>query len=135
MFCSKLHTIHILIPSTSGYQCSSSELPPTTLAEILAPSALMFGHKFELSVDEWRFIGHPFSVQSDSFSIAFNVVFVFLVREPSRPSPSPLSLSSFSLTSSLSPCFPSSPFFLLPLPSSSLSLPQWDSRREHKEGV
>lgn len=57
-----------------------SELPPTTLAEILAPSSLMLGHKFELSVDEWRFIGHPFSVQSDSFSIAFNVVFVFLVR-------------------------------------------------------
>lgn len=56
-----------------------SELPPTTLAEILAPSSLMLGHKFELSVDEWKFIGHPFSVQGDAFDIAFNVVFIFQV--------------------------------------------------------
>lgn len=61
-----------------------SELPPTTLAEILAPSSLMFGHKFELSVDKWKFIGHPFSFQSNSFNIAFNVVFVFQVGRRER---------------------------------------------------
>lgn len=53
-----------------------SELPPRTLAEVLAPSPSMVDRKFELSVDEWKFVGHPFSVQSDSFSISFNVVFV-----------------------------------------------------------
>ena len=41
----------------------------------------MIGQKFELSVDEWKFIGHPFSVQGESFSIAFNVVFIFQVRK------------------------------------------------------
>ena len=56
-----------------------SELPPTTLAEILAPASLMINNKFELTVDEWKFIGHPFSVQNDNFSIAFNVVFVLQV--------------------------------------------------------
>ena len=58
-----------------------SVLPPTTLAEILAPSSLMVDRKFELSVDEWKFVGHPFSVQNDSFSITFNVVFVLEVNE------------------------------------------------------
>jgi hypothetical protein len=58
-----------------------SELPPTTLAEILAPSSLMLGHKFELSVDEWKFIGHPFSVQGKTFGVAFNVVFIFQVSD------------------------------------------------------
>ena len=62
------------------------ELPPTTLAEILAPSSLMIGHKFELSVDEWKFIGHPFSVQSDTFSIAFNMVFVVQVKRRGQSS-------------------------------------------------
>ena len=56
-----------------------SELTPVTLAEILAPSALTVAHKFELNVDEWRFIGHPFSVQTAAFNIAFNVVFVLQV--------------------------------------------------------
>lgn len=55
------------------------ELPPTTLAEILAPSSIMVGHKFELSVDQWKFIGHSFSIHNEKFSIAFNVVFVFEV--------------------------------------------------------
>jgi len=57
------------------------ELPPTTLAEILAPSSVMIGRKFELTVDQWKFVGHPFSIQRESFSIAFNVVFVFEVSE------------------------------------------------------
>lgn len=39
----------------------------------------MLGHKFELSVDEWKFIGHPFSIQGETFGIAFNVVFIFQV--------------------------------------------------------
>ena len=59
--------------------CLYSELPPTTLAEILAPASLMINNKFELTVDEWKFIGHPFSVQNNNFSIAFNVVFVLQV--------------------------------------------------------
>ncbi|XP_064405826.1 GATOR1 complex protein NPRL3-like isoform X4 [Halichondria panicea] len=54
----------------------ASVLPPTTLAEILAPSSLMVDRKFELSVDQWRFVGHPFSVYNGTFSITFNVVFV-----------------------------------------------------------
>ncbi len=53
-----------------------SVLPPTTLAEILAPSSLMVNRKFELSVDQWRFVGHPFFVRNGTFSITFNVVFV-----------------------------------------------------------
>lgn len=53
-----------------------SELPPRTLAEILAPSSLMVGHKFELNVDEWKFVGHLFAIQTSSFNIKFNVVFV-----------------------------------------------------------
>lgn len=56
-----------------------SELPPTTLAEILAPNSLMTNNKFELTVDEWKFVGHPFSVQNKNFSIAFNIVFVLQV--------------------------------------------------------
>lgn len=56
-----------------------SVLPPTTLAEILAPSSLMVNRKFELSVDEWKFVGHPFFVQNGVFSITFNVVFVLEV--------------------------------------------------------
>ena len=63
------------------YKLIYSVLPPTTLAEILAPSSLMVNRKFELSVDEWKFVGHPFSVQNDSFSISFNVVFVLEVKD------------------------------------------------------
>ena len=59
-----------------------SELPPTTLAEILAPNSLMTSNKFELTVDEWKFVGHPFSVQNKNFSIAFNIVFVLQVSLP-----------------------------------------------------
>ena len=54
-------------------------MPPTTLAEILAPSSLMVDRKFELTVDEWRFIGHPFSIHNQAFSIAFSVIFVVQV--------------------------------------------------------
>ena len=39
----------------------------------------MTNNKFELTVDEWKFVGHPFSVQNKNFSIAFNVVFVLQV--------------------------------------------------------
>ena len=56
-----------------------SVLPPTTLAEILAPSSLMVNRKFELSVDQWKFVGHPFFVRNGTFSITFNVVFVLEV--------------------------------------------------------
>lgn len=59
---------------------SCSVLPPTTLAEILAPSSLMVNRKFELSVDQWRFVGHPFFVSNGAFSITFNVVFVLEVN-------------------------------------------------------
>ena len=53
-----------------------SELPPRTLSEILAPSGLMVDHTFELNVDHWKFIGHPFSVQHGSFDVKFNIVFI-----------------------------------------------------------
>ena len=33
-------------------------------------------HTFELNVDEWKFVGHPFSVQSKSFDIKFNIAFI-----------------------------------------------------------
>ncbi len=39
----------------------------------------MVDRKFELSVDQWRFVGHPFSVYNGTFSITFNVVFVLEV--------------------------------------------------------
>lgn len=56
-----------------------SELPASNLSEILAPSSLMVGRKFELNVDEWKFVGHPFSAQTVSFTTACNVVFVLQV--------------------------------------------------------
>ena len=59
---------------------SLSELPALTLSEILAPNGLMVNHTFELNVDQWKFVGHPFSVQNDSFDIKFNIVFVVEVR-------------------------------------------------------
>ena len=62
------------------FLCPCSELPPRTLAEILAPSSLMVGHKFELNVDEWKFVGHLFAIQTSSFNVKFNVVFVLQVR-------------------------------------------------------
>lgn len=65
---------------TCAYTSLHSELPPTTLAEILAPNSLMTNNKFELTVDEWKFVGHPFSVQNKNFSIAFNIVFVLQVN-------------------------------------------------------
>ena len=57
-----------------------SELPTRTLSEILAPSSLMVGRKFELNVDEWKFVGHPFSAQTVSFTTACNVIFVLQVK-------------------------------------------------------
>ena len=39
---------------------SYSKLPQRTLAEILASCAVMQDRKFELRVDEWKFVGHPF---------------------------------------------------------------------------
>ena len=39
---------------------SCSKLPQRTLAEILASCAVMQDRKFELRVDEWKFVGHPF---------------------------------------------------------------------------
>ncbi|CAI8045758.1 hypothetical protein GBAR_LOCUS25311 [Geodia barretti] len=41
-----------------------SELPARTLSEILAPNRLMVNHTFELNVDQWKFVGHPFSVKT-----------------------------------------------------------------------
>lgn len=57
-----------------------SELPARTLSEILAPSSLMVGRKFELNVDEWKFVGHPFSAQTVSFTTACNVIFILQVN-------------------------------------------------------
>ena len=57
-----------------------SELPTRTLSEILAPSSLMVGRKFELNVDEWKFVGHPFSAQTVSFTTACTVIFVLQVN-------------------------------------------------------
>jgi hypothetical protein len=36
----------------------------------------MVDHTFELNVDHWKFIGHPFSVQHGSFDVKFNIVFI-----------------------------------------------------------
>ena len=58
---------------------SSSTLPQRTLAEILAPCSVMKDRKFELRVDEWKFVGHPFSVQTTSLSITCNIAFVLQV--------------------------------------------------------
>lgn len=63
-----------------------SELPASNLSEILAPSSLMVGRKFELNVDEWKFVGHPFSAQTVSFTTACNVVFVLQVSFNFTPS-------------------------------------------------
>lgn len=58
----------------------SRDLPARTLSEILAPNGLMVNRPFELNVDQWKFVGHPFSVQHGMFSIKFNIVFVVEVR-------------------------------------------------------
>ena len=57
-----------------------SNLPQRTLSEILAPCAVMRDKKFELRVDEWKFVGHPFSFQTSSWSVSFNIVFVLQVQ-------------------------------------------------------
>ena len=59
-----------------------SKLPRRTLAELLAPSSVMVDRKFELRVDEWRFVGHPFSLQTEVWSASFNVVFLLQVSDP-----------------------------------------------------
>ena len=60
--------------------CFYSKLPRRTLAELLAPSSVMVrGRRFELRVDEWRFVGHPFSLQTVLWTASFNVVFVLQV--------------------------------------------------------
>lgn len=46
----------------------------------------MVGRKFELNVDEWKFVGHPFSAQTVSFTTACNVVFVLQVSFNFTPS-------------------------------------------------
>ena len=56
-----------------------SELPARTLSEILAPNRLMVNHTFELNVDQWKFVGHPFSVQNESFD-KFNITFIIEVH-------------------------------------------------------
>ena len=56
-----------------------SKLPQRTLAEILASCAVMQDRKFELRVDEWKFVGHPFLLQTSSWSISFNIAFVLQV--------------------------------------------------------
>ncbi|XP_003383272.2 PREDICTED: nitrogen permease regulator 3-like protein [Amphimedon queenslandica] len=53
-----------------------NKLPQRTLAEILASCAVMQDRKFELRVDEWKFVGHPFLLQTSSWSISFNIAFV-----------------------------------------------------------
>ena len=55
-----------------------SELPARTLSEILAPNRLMVNNTFELNVDQWKFVGHPFSVQNESFD-KFNITFIIEV--------------------------------------------------------
>jgi hypothetical protein len=35
----------------------------------------MVNHTFELNVDQWKFVGHPFSVQNESFD-KFNITFI-----------------------------------------------------------
>lgn len=57
-----------------------SNLPQRTLSEILAPCAVMRDKKFELRVDEWKFVGHPFSLQTSSWSVSFNIAFVLQVH-------------------------------------------------------
>lgn len=50
------------------------------MAEILAPSSVTVDRKFELRVDQWKFVGHPFSLQSHIGLGMFSVVFVLQVR-------------------------------------------------------
>ena len=73
-------TIHCSFFSLHYLVLTHSELPTRTLSEILAPSSLMVGRKFELNVDEWKFVGHPFSAQTVSFTTACNVIFVLQVN-------------------------------------------------------
>ena len=57
-----------------------SELPALTLSEILAPNGLMVNNTFELNVDQWKFVGHPFSLQHGSFDIKFSITFIVEVN-------------------------------------------------------
>ena len=71
---------HSLFFSLYYLVLTHSELPTRTLSEILAPSSLMVGRKFELNVNEWKFVGRPFSAQTVSFTTACNVIFVLQVN-------------------------------------------------------
>ncbi len=57
-----------------------SKLPRRTIAEILAPCSVMKDRKFELRVDDWKFVGHPFSYQAASWFVSCNIAFVLQVR-------------------------------------------------------
>lgn len=57
-----------------------SKLPRRTIAEILAPCSAMKDHKFELRVDDWKFVGHPFSFQTASWFVSCNIAFVLQVN-------------------------------------------------------
>ena len=76
----KESTVHCSFFSYYDVVLTHSELPARTLSEILAPSSLMVGRKFELNVDEWKFVGHPFSAQTVSFTTACNVIFILQVN-------------------------------------------------------
>ena len=58
------------------------------LPEILAPSPKLVGQKFELIIDEWKFVGHPFTISAllpgsvhatINTTMVFNIVFVLEV--------------------------------------------------------
>ena len=54
------------------------ELSPKILAELLIPNPKASNRQFELTVDQWKFLGHSkFCVNSQ---IIFNVVFVLKVH-------------------------------------------------------
>lgn len=55
------------------------ELSPKILAELLIPNPKATNRQFDLTVDQWKFLGHSKSCLSSQ--IIFNVVFVLKVHD------------------------------------------------------
>ena len=54
------------------------ELSPKILAELLIPNPKATNRRFDLTVDQWKFLGHSKSCTSSQ--LMFNVVFVVKVE-------------------------------------------------------
>ena len=79
---SHIHTLIFIIAlkplAVNSVVCGAfRELSPKILAELLIPNPKATNRQFDLTVDQWKFLGHSKSCISSQ--IIFNIVFVLKV--------------------------------------------------------